>query len=1068
MTINFKAYMVILLYLFISACSGPPQKTEIFLSGTIDAGNVTKNPDVPIALLVAKGDDMDLIEENPTDYVIAMISVDLSTYSFRIDLTEKDIKVGDKVSIFAFADNDFAHGMPYPTLNDVAGFYIDEDKMSATYVLHKGENDGIHIELNRKVYSFDARVKGTVNDNQPGDLTIIAYAGELNSSDFSDIDYNAVVGYDYIEKGEEPVEFDMKIIPYGFNVPIYNTYIFALLDVNGNGEADGGDKIGFYSAPEDDYPTRLTIDEGEISGLEIKYAMDVADPSGYTISLKGDLILPEAATGIPDPCYIIIAQTDNPDDLLEDPVSKIKYFEKIPEGETSFDIDLSDTGLVPGDEIMIIALWDKDHVSGFPEPFEEDYIGFYMNTEDMALTYVLEDGVNEGIEININREVFSFEAEVKGRVKGKENGELIIIAYAGDIDSFDFDKLDYDRVIAYQKFQKESRPLDYVMHVLPYGLNVPVEDVTIFALLDKNGNGKPDAGDLIGYHSTASDKMPTPVTIEAGILEGIDIELVMEIAEPSGYDISIQGELVFSDSDNAPSYIIVAQSDNPAAMIDDPVSSIKFFEKVPDGATNFDINLSGSGLKPGDEVMLIALKDKDKQGGFPNPTEGDLVGLYIDTEAFSMTYELKEGKNEGIVIDLNRDVFSFEAEIQGTINGDDTGPILMIAYAGELNSLDFNDIDFDKVIGYQEYQKTSSPLDYSLKIIPYGMNVPIKDVYIFAVLDRNGNGQPDAEDKIGYPADSDDMPILITVTEGIKTGVDIEMVFDVPAPSGYDMAIGGIFEAPSGYTEYSKPVFIIIADANDTNAIFEDSLTAIKAFQKLPAGETEFHIDLSGTDLIPGDQVMVLGLWDKDYAAGFPNPTAGDYAGFYLNREQFIISVTLKEGVNIVTPNEGYEFRLNKKMYDHHATVSFALEDGDLPKAMDDNGDGDKLDPGDQVIVVMLQKNGLNNGSDLISLDLTIDIDYVIGMESITVNEDNAYSVNILPAIFEDITVADLIDDVYVLTILDENANGIPDKGEYMGYYWHIAWFLYLPATVDFTDGDNLLKRTVRFSGLTY
>lgn len=1072
---NFKRsiHIMILFYLFISACSGPPEKKEIILSGNIGPISITDSYSQPIFVMVAKGNDMDLIQDDPTEYIITTVSVDLSTYSFRINLTDKNVNVGDEIFVFAFVDRDYANGMPYPSLNDIVGFYFNEDKLSATYILKEGENNGLEIELNRNVYSFDANVLGSVNDALVGDLTIIAYAGEIISSDTTALDYDAVIGYKFFDKGEAPVEFDMSILPYGFDVPIENVYLFSFLDVNRNGEADGGDKVGYYTSPEDEYPTAITINEGTVEGFEIEYAMDITDPSGFNISLEGNLVLPDEAQNVSAPSYIIVAETDNPDDLMEDPVSAIKYFEKIPAGQTSFDIDLSNTDLMPEDEIMIVALWDKDNKGGFPEPTEKDFIGFYMDTEDLAVTYLLKEGANEGIEIEINREVFTYDAEIRGTVKGSEEGELLIIAYAGEITSLDMDVLDYDKVIAYREYIKESSDLDFKLNVLPYGENIPIENVSLYAVLDQNGNGKPDSGDLLGYHTSRSDNMPELLTINEGVTENADIKLLMEIATPSGFEMSIEGELDFSQPDDSPVYIIVAQSDDPAKMLDDPTSSIKYFEKIGKGATHFKIDLSSTDLVPGDEVMVVALLDKDNRGGFPNPTDGDYLGFYLDTDTLSLTYPLADGENIGINIDVDREVFSFEAEIQGRVEGDQEGDILLIAYAGELNSLDFNELDYSKVIGYQEYTKTSEPLSYFMSILPYGVDVPIENMYVFAFLDKNGNGKPDMGDMIGYPVDSEsNMPELVSVTaEGIKTGINIEMSYTIPEPSGYDMSLSGRFEKPSGYTGSSGPVFIVVTMADNIDAIFDDPISSIKAFQKLTKGENSFDIDLSETDLVPGDDVMVLALWDKNYKGGFPNPDAGDLAGFYLNREEFLISVTLQEGINTIQPEGEYDFNINRILYDTEASVSFEFHDGDLPARLDDNGDGDKLDPGDKILLVLIQEMGLNNGRLITNPNMDIEIDYVIGMETITVNADNLYSVNVLPAIFEDIEVNNFIDDVYILAILDENDNGTPDEGEYIGYYWRSWWdtlFLYQPATVDLNSGANRLSRSVRFTNFKY
>ena len=83
----------------------------------------------------------------------------------------------------------------------------------------------------------------------------------------------------------------------------------------------------------------------------------------------------------------------------------------------------------------------------------------------------------------------------------------------------------------------------------------------------------------------------------------------------------------------------------------------------------------------GDEIAIVALLDLDSKGGFPNPTAGDYLGFYLDKDALSLSYVLSDGKNTGADIDINRKTFSFDAEISGTITGDESG--LMNAYYPE-------------------------------------------------------------------------------------------------------------------------------------------------------------------------------------------------------------------------------------------------------------------------------------------------------------------------------------------------------------------------------------------------
>ena len=167
--------------------------------------------------------------------------------------------------------------------------------------------------------------------------------------------------------------------------------------------------------------------------------------------------------------------------------------------------------------------------------------------------------------------------------------------------------------------------------------------------------------------------------------------------------------------------------------MNDPVPAIKYFKRLPQGTDTFSVDLSGTDLAPGDDILIITLWDKNFNGGFPNPDTGDMIGFYVDQEKLGMNYSLSAGVNAGIHINVNRDVFDFEASVSGMVRGEEEGDLTLIAYTGEFNSSDFTDIDIDDVSGYARYTKnTSDDLPYTVDVLPYGKNIPIKNTFIFA------------------------------------------------------------------------------------------------------------------------------------------------------------------------------------------------------------------------------------------------------------------------------------------------------------------------------------------------
>ncbi|TFG38524.1 MAG: hypothetical protein E4H39_00085 [Syntrophobacterales bacterium] len=384
---------------------------SFYLSGTVITEKIEGDITGPILVMVTNTDDLEKIEEDPNGAIIKVITVDESDLTFRVDLTDEGLKKGDKIYITAFVDNDYSGNIPYPTAGDYVGFYVDMEGLSMAYVLKSGKNDGIEIEISREVFDFDdTTISGMVYGSEGGELTVLAYAGDVTSSDFSKLDTDGIIGYRKLPKDDGPVSYTLDILPYGYDVPVANVYVFAFLDVNENGEVDGGDRIGYYTTEENNLPTLLTVNEGTTEDIGVNFYMDVMEPYGLDISLAGTFTPPFNYNEESPPMFVIVAETDNLDTLFDDPIAAIKYFEKMPPGDFIFDIDLSETDLLPGDDVMVFALWDRDYVAGFPNPTGGDKIGLLQNKESYAFSIELEYGVNpipaEGYELELTKNVY--------------------------------------------------------------------------------------------------------------------------------------------------------------------------------------------------------------------------------------------------------------------------------------------------------------------------------------------------------------------------------------------------------------------------------------------------------------------------------------------------------------------------------------------------------------------------------------------------------------------------------------------------------------------------------------
>ncbi|VFQ46457.1 hypothetical protein [Desulfoluna butyratoxydans] len=487
---------------------------------------------------------------------------------------------------------------------------------------------------------------------------------------------------------------------------------------------------------------------------------------------------------------------------------------------------------------------------------------------------------------------------------------------------------------------------------------------------------------------------------------------------------------------------------------------------APDGS--FTLDLSGTGLVPGDTVTLIGFLDRNGHGGIPTPDEGDAMGFFMEEGSFTPSYTLKPGVNSGADIRISRQVYDFHKEISGTITGGYTGLVHLFAYAGDIRSLDLSALDVDSIIGYASVEKREHSLDYRMTILPYGHDLPIADVTIMAIFDANESGKLDPGEAVAFHSQRPKgLPTLVTLTEGAQGDInlDADHAMVLPVPAGETITLSGRVEPPVGYGENSAPLFVLVAETNDPNLLLTHPLSVTRAFYRLDPGTVDFNLDVSATGLAPGDTVMVLALWDKNFKEApdtptytcFPDANAGDLLGYYQNKATFTVAHTLHEGENTFVPEAGgnpaLRFDVNRRVVNHSASLAFKIQ----------NGGGVTVNTGDALLVIAIQKDGLT-----ISLtpELT-DPDRIVAMASVTAtgDADHTYAVPVMGALLDEIIKTPFgVDEVYVIAVLDANQNGKPDTGESLAYY---PTMLSLPATTDIRDGINTLDKPVTFSMFT-
>jgi hypothetical protein len=555
----------------------------------------------------------------------------------------------------------------------------------------------------------------------------------------------------------------------------------------------------------------------------------------------------------------------------------------------------------------------------------------------------------------------------------------------------------------------------------------------------------------------------------------------------TGLSGNIEIPVTLIGSAKGPLFVAVSKSDNIESIMNDPVNNILYVSAVDRSKMSFSFSLSDAGLQSGDRIFLFAFADNDYKGGVPYPTPGDIVGFYVNQETLSTSFRLSDDGNN-VLININRMQYNISPEIIGIIDSIEPGEVTLIAYAGDFSSTDFTSLNVNAVIGYKKIHKGNQPCQFNLDIMPYGYNTPIQGVYVIALLDRNGNGIPDGGDAIGFPVESEtsSYPLAITVTNGtvaipaVKFKVEVA---DEPDSSLPPLRIIGSFNPPDGYNADSKPVSIVVVKGTDPNTVFEN-LKYLENFSGfyysiLPAGDTEFDIALPRTDFAPGDNVFVIALWDKDFTSGIPKATQNDMIGFLQNKNSFEYSIVLQDNDNnivrtadeyTVNGTSGYSFAVDRIMYEHEARIKFKLEKGSLSDAEFANGS--------RVIITAVWETGTVSTGYEITMDKIIASVNVIISHDIGAATTDWYTMPVIPALYKDIPAVPgddlMINNVWILAVLDSNGNGKPDTGEKIGFYWKSTWLIFttiyepdkLPAPL--ADGTTFLQKTIRFSNNTY
>lgn len=507
-------------------------------------------------------------------------------------------------------------------------------------------------------------------------------------------------------------------------------------------------------------------------------------------------------------------------------------------------------------------------------------------------------------------------------------------------------------------------------------------------------------------------------------------------------------------SQEGPLYVAISQGESVEAVMRDPLGHVKTLCRTREDG-RFSMDLSGTGLVPGDRVVITAFADV-VEGAIPTPDPGDLIGFYTDPEGFFpfLTLGLE---NKGVAIEANRRIYAFHKEIELTVTGDYTGPVILLAYGGALDPSDPGRVDPDGVAGYASVMKAQATQVVTMTILPFGVALPASDIYLLALYDANGNHRLDSGERVGYFTDNPlNLPSRVTLTADREQSFVLGPITTVPPSQPGGFSIRGAVAVPARYATSSDPLYLIVASGSSPRDLELYPMEHMKHVEALAQGTRHYAFDAGVAGLAVGDEVMLFALWDHDGHGGIPELSFGDEVAFLVDTDSLESSFALRSGPNLLGDGEGaLQFRLNRRVVDHASWLAVSV-DGEL-------------DAAENLVVVAVQEKGVNAILASSQAFHVSDPDYVLAMGCVTALPGGVYSVPLFGALPGDVVRTEPfgVDSVYVYLVRDVDGNGRPDTGEAVAFVpGQVVLGRVVPGTVNIRDGENAV--TVRFTGETF
>ena len=492
----------------------------------------------------------------------------------------------------------------------------------------------------------------------------------------------------------------------------------------------------------------------------------------------------------------------------------------------------------------------------------------------------------------------------------------------------------------------------------------------------------------------------------------------------SADSLKLTGQVRVSASGNTGRcYVLVLDGELASLEPQTIARSIRAIKEVPVKGGAFEIELAQTGLKPGDDLSLLGLLDRDAAAqGFPRLSPNDLFGLYIGSEGFHR--KLIPGENRGFDVSIDRQIYDGQTTVSGRVLGATGGTDLLIAaYTGNLESLTSFELDYNKVMGIAQIAGGNDNR-YELPVTPIGQPFPVS-AYIVAVADANQNQKLDPGEAVYFHSSrSDKVPEKVTLSQGQGSVVDLNLKFTTQIPRGYAMPLTGRIDWQAVDARSAEPAYLFVAKGDSVDAITQSPLTSLKYLSRLQGRPSSYEITLEDTDLAPGDKVMIGVFLDKDASMSL---TPGDRLGIAgLSLSGFTQS--LSSG-----GRGGLDIPVIFSLYDTQKSVDVIIN---APGLANYSGR-----------LISLIYNGALNSLDPTSFDPTKVVGYVDFTKAAT---KSSFAVPILP-------VANLpLSDVSLITLFDANANGSADPGESVGFYAAKVGGMPKPFSITAASSDTL------------